>query len=133
VQWRVLFVFNLRICFTAETQRAQSKSMKIITNITPEGITYLDDNNNQQFIDFEICHQNNLRYHQKRLGEDYTEEQREFWEKSKFIALRYALSQPPSLLFYTIPSIEIHFPSKSRLYDVVVYMKKMGWRTHDGE
>jgi hypothetical protein len=107
--------------------------MKIITNVTPEGVTYLDDKNKQQLIDFEICYQNNLSYIKKRLGSHYTEEEKEFWENAKIVAVRYALSYPPALLFYSLPSVEIEFPSKARLYDVLLEMKKVGWASHDGE
>jgi hypothetical protein len=107
--------------------------MKIITDVTPEGVTYLDDKNNQQFIDFERCHQNNLRRVEKSLGSRYTDEEKAFWENAKYVAVRYALSDPPALVFYTVPPIEFEFPTRERLSDVLVRIKKASWRTNDGE
>lgn len=107
--------------------------MKEITNITPDGINYVDEEGNQQFIDFESCHQNNLLDIEKRLGAKYTEEEKEFWQRAKYVGVRYALSDPPTVVFYTIPPTEFEFPTRDRLSEVLVGVKKAGWRTRDGE
>ena len=107
--------------------------MKEITNITSDGINYVDEEGNQQFIDFQSCHQNNLMDREKRLGGKYTDEEREFWQRAKYVGVRFALSDPPTIEFYTVSRIRFEFPTKDRLYEVLVGIKKAGWRTNDGE
>jgi spore coat polysaccharide biosynthesis predicted glycosyltransferase SpsG len=107
--------------------------MNEITNITPDGIAYIDEEGNQQFIDFDSCHRNNLKDIEKSLGSIYADEEKEFWESAKYVGVRYALSDPPAVVFYTIPPIKFEFPTRESLSEVLVKVKKAGWRTNDGE
>ena len=107
--------------------------MKEITSITSDGVTYTDEDGNQKFIDFESCHQNNLMDIEKRMGSRYTDKDKDFWERAKYIGVRYALSDPPSIVFYTTPPIEFKFPTRKSLGKVLVGIKEAGWRTNDGE
>jgi len=107
--------------------------MNQITNITPDGIHYIDEAGNQQFIAFETCYQNNLAEVEKRWGSDYTDENKAFWQKSKYVGVRFALSDPPSVMFYTEPLTEFEFSAREELDKVLMAVKKAGWRTNDGE
>ena len=107
--------------------------MKEITNVTSDGVTYIDEEGNQQFIDFESCHQNNLRAKEQRMGSNYTDEEKEFWQKAKYVGVRFALSDPPAIEFYTVPRIHFEFPTRESLTEVLMGIKKAGWRTNDGE
>ena len=107
--------------------------MKEIVEVTLNGINYLDEEGNQKFIDFESCHQNNLMDIKKRLDSQYIDEKKEFWEKAKYVGVRFALSDPPAIEFYTVPRIHFVFSTRVSLYEVLVAIKKAGWRTNDGE
>ena len=107
--------------------------MKEITSVIPNGINYVDEEGNQQFIDFESCHQNNLMDVEKRWGSQYTDEAREFWQRAKYVGIRFTLSDPPAIEFYTVPRIRFEFSTRDRLYEILTGIKKAGWRTNDGE
>ena len=107
--------------------------MNEIVTITPKGIHYLDDEGKLQFIDFEGCHRNNLKRIEERLGSIYTDEDRAFWQRAKYVGVRYALSDPPAVEFYTVPQTRFEFPTRDSLSEVLVAVKKAGWRTNDGE
>ena len=103
--------------------------MKEITNITPNSIHYIDEENNTQLIDFESCHQNYV----KRMGSRYTDERKEFYQASKYVGVRYAFSDPPAIVFYTVQPTTFEFPTRERLGEIAYRVKKAGWRTNDGE
>jgi hypothetical protein len=107
--------------------------MKEITNITPNGIHYIDDEGNPQFLDFETCYQNFLMDEQKRMGSPYIEERKEFYKKRKTVGTRYIFGSPPSIEFYTVPPTIFEFPTPENLGEVDYMIKKAGWRTRDGE
>lgn len=89
-------------------------TMKEIVEVTLNGINYLMDI-------------------KKRLGSQYTDEKKEFWENAKYVGIRFALSDPPAIEFYTVPRIHFVFSTRDSLYEVLVAIKKAGWRTNDGE
>ncbi|MCA0455546.1 MAG: hypothetical protein LCI00_16345 [Chloroflexi bacterium] len=104
--------------------------MKAITDITSQGIHYIDDENNPQFIDFEICYQKFLT----DMGKDInTDDDSEFYKKWKSVGVRYAFGNPPSIVFFTVPSVELKFPIKDNYWEVLAGIKKAGYRTTDGE
>jgi hypothetical protein len=107
--------------------------MRKITNITSEGVTYTDEEGNEQFIDFKVCLQNYIKTKEKNRGSSVTDEDREFWQKAKYVGVRYTFSEPPNIQFYTDPRIFFEFPIKDDLYDVAYKIKKAGWRTNDGD
>ena len=63
--------------------------LKEITNITSEGINYVDEEDNQQFIDFETCYQNNLVDLEKRMGSQIFEKRKELYYEMKYVGVRY--------------------------------------------
>lgn len=107
--------------------------MKEITKITQDGIDYIDDEGNQQFIDFEVCFQNNLKEKEKSTGSRNPEERRKLYQRMKYVGVRYTFGEPPSIVFYTVPPTEFKFPTLDELYEVAYGIKKMGWKTNDGE
>lgn len=107
--------------------------MEEITSITSDGITYIDDEGNQQFIDFESCHQNYVMDTEKRRGLISPEEQKELYEKHKNVGIRLTFRVPPAIEFYTLPRTHLEFPTRERLYEVAYKIEKAGWRIRDGE
>lgn len=107
--------------------------MKQITQITLEGVHYLDEDGNSQFIEFAICQQNNIENIKNSMGSRWTEEREAFHLEAKYVGVRFALSDPPALEFYTAPRIYFEFPTRESLSKVLYDIKKAGWRTNDGE
>ncbi len=107
--------------------------MKEITDITPDGITYVDEEGNQQFIDFETCHQNKVMEVKHYKGSRWTDKDEEIWQSMKYVGKRFALSDPPALEFYTIPRIHFEFSTIESLTEILVGIRNAGWRTNDGE
>lgn len=119
--------------FNSKMVRRLQRTLKEITKITTDGIHYVDEAGNQQFIDFETCYQNNLMEIQKREGSNYTDEEKEFWQEMKYVGVRFALTDPPAVWFYTVPLTKFEFSTIDALSEVLVGVKKAGWRTRDGE
>lgn len=106
---------------------------KEIIDVNAKGITYIDEKGDYQSISFNNCHQNFLSNEEKSWGSEYTEERRQFYQRSKYVGVRYALSDPPALEFYTRPRTVFEFSSREDLSDILVQIKNSGWRTRDGE
>ena len=107
--------------------------MKEITHITPDGVHYVDDAGNPQFIDFATCSQNYVMSMAKSRGSSFTDEDRAFWQRGKFVARRHTWSEPPNIVFYTEPPIYFEFPTRDDVWKVASQIKRAGWRTNDGE
>ena len=107
--------------------------MKEITTITPDGVNYIDEEGNPQFIDFESCSQNYVKQMEKGRESSFTEEDRSFWQRGKFVGRRHTWSEPPNIAFYTEPRIYFEFPTRDDVWKVASLIKTAGWRTTDGE
>jgi hypothetical protein len=107
--------------------------LKEITNISSEGITYLDEEGNSQFFDFETCSQNYVMRMEKIRGSGFTDEDRAFWRKGKFVGVRLTFRQAPAIEFYTEPRIYFEFPTSDDVWKVASRIKEAGWRSSDGE
>ncbi len=107
--------------------------MKEITNVTSDGVHYIDEAGNPQFIDFVTCLQNYIKRLEKSHGSDITDEDRAFWQEAKYVGVRVTFREPPIIEFYTEPRIYFEFPIKDDLYKVASMIKKAGWRTNDGD
>ena len=107
--------------------------MKEITTITPNGIHYIDEEGNPQFLDFETCYQNFLMDMRKRMGVQYMGEHIEFYKTHKSVGFRHAFRKPLLLWFYTVPPTEFEFPTEESFWEIVSWIKKAGYRTTDGE
>lgn len=107
--------------------------MKEITNITPGGVHYIDEDGNPQFIDFETCQQNNILDIKANRGDQWTDNDKVFWQKAKYVGLRVTFRQPPAIEFYTKPRIYFEFSTRVDVWKVVSKIKEVGWRINDGE
>lgn len=103
--------------------------MQEITNISPDGIHYVDEAGTPQFLDFETCYQNFL----KSFDSQYMDEHKEFYKTWKSVGIRYSFGKPPTIRFYTVPPTVFEFPTREQLGEVDYRIKKAGWRTSDGE
>ena len=119
---------------------------KQIKDVTPEGITYLDNDGNEQFIDFAQCHTN---YVQKKTSPEYWEKMKQLnnwtdanWESYieevkgwKEIGKRNILEMPwgdgPYIEFHTEPSIRFKFASKEEYGKVMTAIMQTEWKTFD--
>jgi hypothetical protein len=107
--------------------------MKEIIEITQDGIDYIDDDGNRQFISFEVCFQNNLKKVGKHIGLRSPEQRRKLYERMRYVGVRYTFEEPPSIQFYTEPPTRFEFATLESLYEIAYKVKKAGWRTNDGE
>lgn len=107
--------------------------MKEIINITPDGVHYVDDDGNPQFIDFATCQQNNIEDMKKSMGSRWTDDEEAFWQSAKYVGVRYAFHDPQIIGFYTKPFIQFEFPTSESYVKALSDIKKAGWRTNDGE
>lgn len=107
--------------------------MKEITNITPDGIHYMDEEGNSQFIDFATCHQNYVMSLQKSMRSRFTDERKEFYKTWKSVGVRHPFGIPPTIWFYSEPPVKFEFPTQESCWKVLGGIKKAGWRTTDGD
>ncbi len=102
-----------------------------ITSVTMTGINYVDDGGNPQFIDFETCYQNFLMDQRRRLGSQYMDAHKEFYDWYKSIGFRSAFTM--RLWFYADPPVEFEIPTEDSFWQILMGIKKAGFRTTDGE
>lgn len=107
--------------------------MNEITSVTEKGIHYLDDEGKSQFIDFEACYQKFLADTRKSMGARFTDKEEEFYKTWKSVGVRHALSKPQTLRFFTVPPIDFVFTAEDPFWQVLVGIKKAGYRTTDGD
>ncbi len=122
---------------------------KQIRNITAEGLTYLDENGNETFIDFAACYTNDLN---KSTSPSYIEHMKELnpqsqWDDEgiqkyiekrtrwKEIANRNVLGKPwadgPYIEFHTEPPIRFDFATADEYSEVRYTIEGFGWRMFD--
>jgi hypothetical protein len=113
-----------------------------IQSITPAGLTYIDDDGKEQFIDFAACYG---RYwadfmepkHLQRLKEinNWTDEKLHSWLENnkdwKEVARRDITGNPPFIEFYTSPGTRFEFPDEDALRWIRFEIEKLGWMTFD--
>lgn len=114
---------------------------KAILELTSEGLAYVDENANRQFIDFEVC---NLRYVEQwkdpvrrsrfnEINSGRTEQELEAvinrLKASKEIGSRDVTTT--SIAFHTDPPAHFTFSNREE-YDRIVYLiRKAGWHLFD--
>jgi hypothetical protein len=115
---------------------------KQIKHITPEGITYLDDEGNEQFIDFTECYAN---YVKKKTSPEHWEwmKQHNNWtdadwehylkriENWKEVAVRNIIGNPAYIKFHSNPQIYFAFATEQEFVDMYISIGRVGWRTFD--
>ncbi len=104
--------------------------MKKVESIFDEGLEYIDDSGNKQWIDFNACYNEYLRQ-REALGELYTAERREIDKKWRRIGNRDLSASPPFIEFFTQPVTRFNFDSDDEFHKVRFQIKKAGWRTFD--
>jgi hypothetical protein len=114
---------------------------KNIIEITSEGLAYMDENGERQFIDFVLCYQKyvdqwndpvNLKAFKEAnptTSNDELEASIEWMKTHKEIGGRdYTV---PLVVFYTEPLTEFYFSSQDEHEKVVYLVKKAGWKLRD--
>ncbi len=123
---------------------------KLIQNITESRLTYLDENGEENFIDFALCYKNYLKRYlsPENLAEiknNKTDEELEkYIERRKAwreIAVRNILgarvesqawrSSVPYIEFYTDPPTLFEFTEQEDFQKIRWAIEKAGWKTFD--
>ena len=122
---------------------------KQIRDIKAEGLTYVDDEGNEKFIDFAVCLDN---YFRKVTSAQYIERMKELNPQSQWdeegiknyiasrrrwreIANRCVLGKPwsdgPFVEFHTEPSIRFDFDTEEEYGHARSHIERFGWKTFD--
>ncbi|MEO8609527.1 MAG: hypothetical protein ABI690_16670 [Chloroflexota bacterium] len=114
---------------------------KNIIEITSEGLTYMDENGERQFIDFAACYQRyadqwsepvylkKFKEANPTRSDEELEASIEWMRKHKEVGGRDFTV--PFIEFYTDPPTKFYFASRDE-YDKVVYLvRKAKWRLFD--
>lgn len=125
---------------------------KRIQSITEKGITYLDENGAEKFIDFAVCSENDIRKHLQpaylarykelnKLTDEDLENAIEKFKQSKVVADRNILGTPtednvwgngiPYIEFYTEPPCRFEFENEKAFRHVQYTIAEWGWMTFD--
>jgi hypothetical protein len=107
--------------------------MKTITSMAPTGIHYIDEESTPQFVDFERCYQNYVMDLRIRMGPRFTAHEEEFYKRHKSVGFRHAMTTPQTIWFYADSPVEFVFETKDSFWEVIVWIKKAGYRTTDGD
>src|SRR5688572_11161498 len=97
---------------------------KQIISITKDGLSFLDDDGNEHWIDFAECYQNFLQEtHALSI------------ERWKQVGVRNILTPPwaegPYIQFHTNPPIRFQFATEKDFYEVRQAVESGGWFTMD--
>src|SRR5262249_44220375 len=122
---------------------------KQILEIQADGLTYVDDEGNKQFINFAECFEN---YFHEATSPEYIEGMKELnphmqWDEEgiknyieetyqwKRVGDRCILGKPladgPFIEFYTEPPIRFNFDTVEEFHEILYRIKRFGWRTFD--
>jgi hypothetical protein len=115
---------------------------KRIKDITSEGITYLDDEGHEQFIDFAECYAN---YVKKETSPEYREQMKQLnnwtdadWEKDwekmadwKQVGYRDFGAKPPYIELQTEPRTFFTFATQEEFQKARMAIFRAGWQTSD--
>jgi hypothetical protein len=100
--------------------------MKVIQNVSAEGITYLDENGQSEFIDLNECFENYVQ-ESKSFGSPPTEEELRAW---RIVGQRDF--NESYIEFFMNPIIRFEFPSRHEGFDELIYrLRKLKWYTRD--
>lgn len=117
-----------------------------IKRVTNEGLFYLDDHDEEQFIDFALCHRNHIESHStpealqfaktaNNMTDDALREHIVDLNDWKVVANRnfdgYPDSLNPYIEFYTQPPIRFNFQTREEFELIRRAIHKAGWRTFD--
>ena len=117
-----------------------------IKDITAQGLTYLNEQDEEVFINFAACFQRWLDQHTGAQGIKSIKEPNHMndaeWDEfvedikvDKKVAYRNfdgdAGLTHPYIEFFTEPAIRFEFPGQKGFYEVLGKLKQAGWRTFD--
>jgi hypothetical protein len=119
---------------------------KQIRKVTPEGVVYLDENGDEQFIDFAACYKN---YFTRRTSPEewevikkvnnktdvdwewYVERVKRWREVGGRQILTPPLADGPYIEFHTEPSTRFKFETEQEFQKVRNAIGRTGWKTGD--
>jgi hypothetical protein len=105
-----------------------------IQRVTGEGLFYLDDAGEEQFIDFAACHEQDLtEYLRHEHSPERIEKRKTVW---RYVAARDIMGHAflrdiPCIQFYTDPPTLFEFEAKDAFNHIRYAIEKVGWRTYD--
>jgi hypothetical protein len=118
-----------------------------VNEIRQDGITYLDDAGQEQFIDFEACYQDYLAgrlspkaiqdfQQMNRIADEDMPAHIERIKKWREVGKRNVLGDDierrlPYIVFYTSPRIRIEFDHREKYDEVIYLLRKSNWHTFD--
>ena len=117
-----------------------------IRSVTAQGITYVDDDGAEQFIDFAQCYENYVkdmlspeRWETIKRVNNKTDDFWETWvakvKKFKQVGQRQILTPPwadgPFIEFYTEPPMRFKFATEDEYDSVRDALEEGSWRTFD--
>ncbi|MFS0837436.1 hypothetical protein [Paenibacillus sp. 1P03SA] len=111
--------------------------MKIIENLSVDGLVYKDENDKSNRIDFKQCHENWIQY--RKRTENLTEEMAaEIRKTDTRIGQRDFTANPPYIEFFTKPFTRIEFTISADKKDLQTELSRWkseivsgGWTTID--
>lgn len=95
---------------------------KQIFEINKNGITYFNDENEKNFIDFEECNKNWLEYIQN--SDNFTIEEKEKINNTKCVGSRDILERPPCFIFYGEVLTKIEIKINKSFFNFFKFIKK---------
>lgn len=104
--------------------------MMQIRSVTNKGVEYVDEDGNDQLIDFETCYWNFLNT-QHINQEDNPEQVKDINRKWKRVGQRDFSGNPPYIEFFTHPVTRFEFESIDEFHQLRYQVEKAGWRTID--
>lgn len=140
--WGMLLSTFKRIIVKLKGENRSKVIFDRIQQISHEGVSYVDDLGQVQFIEFEACYQNAInqwltREHPElignsnNLGEDPPDVQ--IRKNCKAVGVRNATGRPyPYIEFYSSPSIRFYFKTYQEFRKIADSIINAGWQTLDG-
>ena len=113
-------------------KKTTMQEKKAIKSVTKEGIEYVDELGNLQFIDFEVCYQNFLEHKNEQQIPYMTEELKRTNTVWKCVGQRNICGNPPYIELFTDPLTRFEFDSPDQgFYELDYRIRKTGWKTFD--
>ena len=103
-----------------------------IRSVTTEGVEFVDELGNTQFIDFSMCYQNYLKREIRAQIPYVTEGQKRPNTILKYVGQRDVCGNPPYIELFTDPLTRFEFNSSDQgFYEFEQRIRRAGWKTLD--